>query len=709
MKTIFNTRILFTIFLSIALGIFAGGLYLCGEVLTASILTLLVICFVVTLTIFCVLKKFSVRTFFIILLSLMLGASLIFGFYGKMLSQTEHKSIEGTVVARVDDIENETNKSVITLSNVSVNEDNINGKIKLFIFDSLEVEAGIDIGDYIKFEGTLKANELIIDNTFNTSVFNKNVLYSGYVNTSTLQVNKAGKTVFEKIKIKTENLLNDNMDSETASICIALIFGDKSNIDDVLYKNFSYSGIAHILSVSGLHVGFIVALILFVLTKLNVKPKLQFLIVLTLLLLYCILCNFSASVLRASLMSLCVMLSLVFGKKSDILSSISLAGILLLISNPFNLYDIGFELSFASVFGIIFLAKPITKLLLKLKLPKLLADAFAVTICTTLFTYPIVANTFGFIAPISLISNLIILPIFSVYFSVLFVVFLISLILPLGALFVPLSYFFMIITFTAKLFAKFPIIHIAPINIFATCIYYITLFVFAKFVKLNLKVKAIISSCLLAVFVPLNIITQLPANFNQNQITTFAGIEQCVLITTNTNHKFLVGTGDGEDYIAQLIIKKLSSKNIRNLDAIILPNYEAKHQTSLCDIAKTFNAKAVILPQNITTENLIGISENIFDNGLITMANFDCYHLTPDITITALTYEEDYKAMLINDHLIVKGRLTEKQSLHFKQTITQNLKCIVVEAYTNAVENLKSENTNIIDKTLKQNNFCFNI
>ena len=713
MKTIFNTRILFTIFLSIALGIFTTGLFLCGKTTFAVGFCVLIGCLILTLTILCILKRYTIRKLLIIVFSVLLGATLILSCFGKTLSNVKNDKLNGMFYARVDNIMQNTSKTILQLSSIQFNNSNIDGKVNLYVFDNLDTTNVIEVGYYITFEGTLTKNNVIQNGSFNTSVFNDSVYYSGYINTDTLKIKKANATLFESIKLKAENLLNNYMQEDVAGISIALIFGDKTHIKDNLYQNFSYSGIAHILSVSGLHVGFIVAIILFLISKLSGKPKLQFLIVFIFLALYCVICNFCPSVLRASLMCLCVMLAHVFGKKQDILSSISLAGIILLLFNPFNLYDIGFQLSFASVFGIIFLSSSVTKLLLKIKLPYFIASAISITICATISTYPIVANIFGFVAPISLLSNLIILPLFSVYFALLFIVFLLTLVIPIGVLFAPLSYFFTFIILLAKIFSNFPIVLVAPLNLFVSVIYYLTIFAFTKHVNITKKYKAIICYCLVGVFLVANIFTQLPQTFNKNSITTFYNINECILITTSNNQKMLIGVGDGEDYTTNLLVREVSALNIKTLDAILLPNYDDGMQTALCVIAKAFNVQKVILPSDITNANLLGLSNNIYNNNILTKATFENYHLEQQLSIQALTYDNSVKAILIknngNQNLVIKGKLTQNQLDVLKQSLAGELDHIIIENYTSFVEQLKTTNTKIIDKITYQNNFWLNI
>lgn len=152
-----------------------------------------------------------------------------------------------------------------------------------------------------------------------------------------------GKLKFpDNLQVKIKRILYENTDDYTASVSQALVLGDKFGIDDDLYDNIKASGLAHVLAVSGLHVSTLAAALYFVLKKLKVNPKIGFVVVLVLTFLYSMLCSFTASSLRAVVMSGVSMFASSFGRKRDDLSSLSLAAILILIFRPCAIADIGF-------------------------------------------------------------------------------------------------------------------------------------------------------------------------------------------------------------------------------------------------------------------------------------------------------------------------------------------------------------------------------
>lgn len=135
----------------------------------------------------------------------------------------------------------------------------------------------------------------------------------------------------DNLQVRIKRILHQNLDDKTASIVQALVLGDKSGMDSSMYDYVKSSGLAHVLAVSGLHVSTLATAIYFVLKKLKVNPKISFAIVLVCTFLYSMLCSFTASSLRAVIMSGVYMFSSAFSRKKDDVSSLSLAAIVILL------------------------------------------------------------------------------------------------------------------------------------------------------------------------------------------------------------------------------------------------------------------------------------------------------------------------------------------------------------------------------------------
>ncbi|HHX14394.1 MAG TPA: DUF4131 domain-containing protein [Clostridiales bacterium] len=134
---------------------------------------------------------------------------------------------------------------------------------------------------------------------------------------------------------------------EVGGMIYGLLFGDKDLLADDLYETFRRNGTAHILAVSGLHVG----IVYLCLRRLFAgrAARIRFTAILLILLVYAWLCSFAPSVMRALLMIATHMVAELLHRRYDFLSGIALAGLIILLYNPYYLFHPGFQLSFLAV------------------------------------------------------------------------------------------------------------------------------------------------------------------------------------------------------------------------------------------------------------------------------------------------------------------------------------------------------------------------
>ncbi len=252
----------------------------------------------------------------------------------------------------------------------------------------------------------------------------------------------------QNLQVRVKRILHQNLDDKTASIVQALVLGDKSGIDSSMYDSIKSSGLAHVLAVSGLHVTTLAAAIFFLLKKLKVNPKIGCCIVLVATFLYSMLCSFTPSSLRAVIMSGVYMVSSVFSKKRDDLSSLSLAAILILMIRPADVFDVGFLLSFASVTGIFLFnrtferagMKLVEKVSPKRKIGTRFAKVCAISFATNLFTFPFVAYFFKEVPTLFVLSNFLVLPYIMVFYVLSLILVFLATLTGVGAIVLPLKY-----------------------------------------------------------------------------------------------------------------------------------------------------------------------------------------------------------------------------------------------------------------------------
>ena len=138
------------------------------------------------------------------------------------------------------------------------------------------------------------------------------------------------------------------------------------------------------------------------------------------ILFYAGVCGFTLSSLRAAVMcavSVCAKLAC---KKYDGLNSLSIAVIIILIITPTSLFSVGFQLSVCAAGGIIALSKNFAKPFKNKKLPKKLVNAVSVSLSAQVATFPVLLVNFGYVSGAGLLLNVLILPLLSVIFIIIF-------------------------------------------------------------------------------------------------------------------------------------------------------------------------------------------------------------------------------------------------------------------------------------------------
>ncbi len=212
----------------------------------------------------------------------------------------------------------------------------------------------------------------------------------------------------DQIRQQLMQVISIKLQPDTSQWVKALVLGDSSYIDDETIQLFQRWGLSHILAISGLHVGIIVAIVYYLIIRFSLvtKEKAQWLIIFFLPV-YAILAGGAPSVWRASLMVICAIIIHKTKWKFNYTDIISIIYILFIIFDPLIIYHIGFQLSFLVTFGIILSRGWITQT--NLKLLQLLQISFI----SQMIIIPLQINYFHIFQPFSIILNVMIVPYFS--------------------------------------------------------------------------------------------------------------------------------------------------------------------------------------------------------------------------------------------------------------------------------------------------------
>lgn len=201
------------------------------------------------------------------------------------------------------------------------------------------------------------------------------------------------------IRIKVFKDLKDNIGARKAGLVSSLAFGYTDYLDTEDEKDMRNLGVIHAISVSGLHV----ALIFSLLNKFKIKT-LSFIGTF----LYVLLVGAMFSALRAFIMIFLLQISFGCKKNYNSIGAISASAMIITLYKPYSIFNLGFQLSFAAVIGISLFSKEINNKLYKIN--SKVRESIAITISASIFTMPIIIYAFEEISIISIIGNLLIVP-----------------------------------------------------------------------------------------------------------------------------------------------------------------------------------------------------------------------------------------------------------------------------------------------------------
>lgn len=260
----------------------------------------------------------------------------------------------------------------------------------------------LSYGDKIKVTGVLKepsTNNIFNNFNYKKYLYNKKIYYI-------IEASKIDKTQNNNNHIYTiKNLLYTRINSLKSSNYIkALLFGD-NKLDKEIKTSYQINGISHLFSVSGFHINFITSIIYFYLDRVTYNKKIKYITVDIFLVLYLLLCN-TTSLLRCTVMNILLSINHLLKiniKKIDI---VLLTLILCIIINPFIIYDIGFIYSYTISFFLILYKN-------KYKTNNKLLKIIYISLISFLVSLPINIYTSYEINFLSIILNIIIVPIVS--------------------------------------------------------------------------------------------------------------------------------------------------------------------------------------------------------------------------------------------------------------------------------------------------------
>lgn len=218
----------------------------------------------------------------------------------------------------------------------------------------------------------------------------------------------------DQIRARAERALGSGMPAREAALAQGFVLGEDERIDAATVEDFRRAGLSHLLAVSGQNVALLALLVMPLLALLGLPLRARLLWIVAAIAVYVPLAGGGPSIVRAGVMGVLTLLATFAGRRASRLYGLAIAAIVTLAIDPGIGADVGWQLSFAAVLGILALAQPLRRAIAGRLgsgvLRGALAEGAAVTVAATLATAPLIALHFGELSTVSLFANLLALP-----------------------------------------------------------------------------------------------------------------------------------------------------------------------------------------------------------------------------------------------------------------------------------------------------------
>ena len=536
--------------------------------------------------------------------------------------------------------------------------------------DELAIFKKYQLGDRLRVQGEIN---LPSENT-NFYLFNyRNYLLSKKIyyvmDASNIELVRTNTNLFYHIK---NNILNRIDKLSTKHYLKAFLLGDNSDIEKEILNSYQINGISHLFALSGLHITIFSSIILFIVTKITKNKKISFFVITIFLIFYTFLTGLSPSIIRATLFFLLININIYFKLNIKTINLYILILCLVLLNNPYNIYNNGFLFSYIISFYLILFSDLINKY--KNYCVKLFITSF-ISWCVSI---PIMINSYFSVNLISFIYNLFYVPL------VTFIILPMSLITFICPLFdMLLKEIITLLEVTSLALSKVTIftVTLRHVPMLVLILYYILITFIFSMMRKNQYRYIVLLIFILYVHTNYN-------NLNSQAYVTILDVGQgdCILVIFPHNQcNILIDTGGKMSYIKEkwmqkrnnyslalsTIIPYLKSEGINKLDYLILSHGDYDHMGESILLVNNFSVDKVIFNNNEYNElekNLIeildkkgikyykGVEKLNIKNNIIYFLNTGKYNNENDNSNVIYFSYNNYKFLFMGDAGINRER-----------------------------------------------------
>lgn len=366
-----------------------------------------------------------------------------------------------------------------------------------------------------------------------------------------------------QIRESIEKNIASNLDGPQKVLAQALALGGHySELGEERMKDFAYTGLIHILSISGSHIALLLALIygLGRLVKLRKRTCLIWGILVACI--YCCIVGGDAPVVRATMMSILMCIAYVKGRLYQAKQALCICAILCIIYDPFSLFDVSFQLSFGATYGLLIWGKVLYERIQWL--PRWIKTPFILCVSAQLLILPLQLYYFHYISIASLLAACIVAPLLDISIVLIFVSTLVSYVFPISLIWSLVDVLLRISLYLNHVLGRsHSLLWLGMMHLYCVYIYYALLGLFTYFLthKNKYTVYIVMSLlCMVATFGASYYVTQ----HHKDTIIHYIPMKQCnVLLCIDPNHRGAYLLIDAPDYIKTMPNESLINQTIR--------------------------------------------------------------------------------------------------------------------------------------------------
>jgi competence protein ComEC len=386
-------------------------------------------------------SHFSIETQFLKKLNAVIGVVFVFIIGGLMISnkkfshQQNHFSLYNAtfakgIISKPLEEKEKTYKTFIAVQHIIDSteiEKTANGNLLVYIQKDSTL-ANLEVGDVVLLQlkiQSVASPKNIGEFDYKNFLQHKSVFQQQYITKNEITVLQKHKSLWVKrfsnsISLYVQTVLKKYIPKqENFALADGILLGHRADIDVELYNAFAYTGILHILSVSGLHVGIIYGMLVFLLSFIKDKNKkikiAKFVFILGFIWLFTFVTGFSAACVRAAILFSLLNYGSLNKEYVNNLNVLCGAALLQILIDPNNVFDIGFQLSYLAMLGLFIFYKPIYALYYSSNwLLDKIWSLWSASIAAQLFTVPLSIYYFGNFPTYFLLANIFAIPLSAV-------------------------------------------------------------------------------------------------------------------------------------------------------------------------------------------------------------------------------------------------------------------------------------------------------